>query len=271
MNKYDFFPNVCPSCGQTLVIEEGKQENTLRLICKNKKCDGVRIKTLQRGFGVLGLKNIGPAVVEKFYDFGITNIVDVFDKEFFNEESLIDSEIFKKGKSLSNILKSIENFKMISIEKAIEAFQIQIQKEDNSGFVSIGKALSLEIGKMLSGIPSDFLGLSKQIRENLKKENSYILSMIVENLTLMENNGIIINKIELKKKKEVVKSISKTVFVSSLVNQEFPSKLDWVFSAELNKKCDLVIVDNKKEDTFFIAKDNNIKVITYKQAKLLFF
>lgn len=52
-------PKVCPSCGEQLTYEEPD------LVCKNKNCVGRIVSKIIHGLEFLGIKGLGPAIVER--------------------------------------------------------------------------------------------------------------------------------------------------------------------------------------------------------------
>ena len=141
-----FFPEICPECSTRLVIEEGKANNVIKLVCPNDECSGSKLKKLEKGIVGLEIKGLGPAVIKKLSLSGIENAYDLFNKELFNEKSLCASGEFKKGRALEKIMIAVNTVKEIPINRAVLSLQLQ----------DIGKTLSLQIGKYLSGVSYSF-------------------------------------------------------------------------------------------------------------------
>jgi hypothetical protein len=96
----ELFPRKCPACNQPLVIEVGEKSDTLKLMCKNKKCSGSLLKRLQKGIIALEIRGLGPKVIENLMGAGINSSLDLFDAEIFNEQNLIvpvDCELVDSG------------------------------------------------------------------------------------------------------------------------------------------------------------------------------
>jgi NAD-dependent DNA ligase len=263
-------PRYCPNCESELIIKHGKGDDVLKLMCNNDKCEGSLIKKLIKGISILELKDIGPSTIEKLYSVGLRNVVDLFDKDIINKKVLIESKEFKEGKQLDNIFDSIDNIKEIRLDKMILSLQIQVEKESDEGYISIGAALSTEIAKMMSDLEYSFEGLSIQIREEfLDKENSKTYNTILNSIKIFEDNGIKIKKLEKKKIKEKKKITKKVSFdtnedISELVN------IGW---EEVDvEESDMLVVDNKNQisEKIDIANKKGIKIMTFKQIKLLF-
>lgn len=266
----NLIPKKCPNCGTSLIVKEGKSEDTFKLSCPNENCEGSEIKKLVKGIKVLEVKNIGPATIEKLHKIGVKNCVDIFDKSIVNKKMLIESGEFKDGRLLEKILNSINSFNNLTIDKAIHSMQIEVLKLDEEGTISIGKSFSTEIGKMISGINPDFNGLSLQIREELKDlSNSKLYNEIMNNLERFEVNGINIKYFE-KNKQKPIKKIQKKASFDTKEDIEPFFNLGW---KEVDvEESDLLVVDDKNQKSYKVdeAINNAIKIITYKQAKLLF-
>lgn len=278
-DKYRFFPEYCPSCGVKLEIRQGKKDDVIKLMCVNPNCSGVSLRKLQKGIALLEIRNLGPSTIEKLQKAGINNVVDLFDSTIFNEENLCRSPEFKRGRSLEKIIQAVSEVKEIPINKAIASMQITVPKEDEEGQISIGKSLSEQIGRMLSGVPYDFTSLSSQIRENVEgktSENSTILADINNKLSQFEEAGIKIKKYEVKEVDPAnFKKVEKKVYfvddsTLELSNDEILAELNWE-ETEL-ENADFVIVSDKKLDhpDLIKAKENVIPIKTFKVIKLLY-
>jgi NAD-dependent DNA ligase len=270
-----FLIKTCPVCDTKLTVEKGQKDGVIKLICPNKLCDGSAIKKLQKGIEILEIKGLGPANIEKIYNAGITSSIDLFNPEIFNEENLLKSGEFQEGKTLSNLLESVFSIKEIDINKAIYSLQIMVPKEDETGYISIGRSLSLEIGKLFSGVKYDFEGLSIQVREEIIDTNSELYLSIYDSLKQFENFGIKIKYFEKIVKPKEVKKLTKKVHFQdeptslSMTKDELLEKLSWS-ETTLEDSDMLVVEDETKGDLINIAKEQNIKITTYKKIKLLY-
>lgn len=262
-----FLPTHCPACGYKLTIEQGDKEDTLKLMCKNPDgCSGSDLKRLQKGIIALEIKGLGPKIIEKLLNAGITSSVDLFNPEKFNEKSLIESGEFQKGRALEKIMVSVKSTKSIPVQKAILSLQLD----------KIGKTFSEKIGQKLSGLPYDFSGLELDIREELKDENSDLNKTIKESLQIFEKSGVEIKYMEAPKivSNSEVKKVSKKVAIETKATQEIKdvvAKLGWEIVAVCAEGCDFIIVEDKDN----IENENWIKqigrkIMTIKQIKLLF-
>ena len=271
----DFLIKVCPYCGTGLKVEKGIKDDTLKLICPNRDCDGSNLKRIQKGIEQLKIKSIGPAIIEKLVKCGVNSSLDLFNPNIINRENLINSGYFSDGKTLENIIENISKIKSLNIDDAILSLQIMIPKDDDSGYISIGQSLSIEIGKYISEVPYNFEGLSIQIREEIQNSESELYKSILNYLNEFENLGIKIVYFEKNIKPIEIKKLDKKVAfqdeptVLNLSKDDILSKLNWT-EVELNDGCDLLLIENECGDLYEKAKSLNIKTITFKKLKLLY-
>lgn len=263
-------PEKCPACETHLEIRTGDKEGILKLICPNPLCEGTSLRKLQKGIQILGIRGIGPAVIEKLAEAGFSSSVDIFNTELMNEKYLIDSGVFKSGRSLEKLIESIKEVTEIPINLAIDSLQIFVPKDSGDGYISIGKSLSEQIGKMFSGVPYDFDGLSIQVRETIIDEKSDLYLSIKNSLESFEKNGVKIKKYDAVKKAPT-KKISRNVFCIDaplyMTKDELISKLEW--NEVPIEDCD-VILTNEKDSAGMLAEKYNKKIMTYSQVKILY-
>ena len=256
----NFIPDNCPECEEPLTIEYGKTEDVIKLACKNINCIGRVVKKLQKGISALSIKGLGTETVEKLAHCGIKNSFDLFNEDLINEEKLIKSKQFKKGKNLNNILKELYSVKEIPIDKAILSLQIE----------NIGKTFSDKIGKLFSGLQPDMTGLLLDVREQLENNESDFYKLIQNSLAEFEKNNIKIKKYEKPKPieiKKITKKIDSTINILDII-----TKLNWELVDVSSSDCQMLIVQDKNEinDKVIIAKENGIKIVPISQVKLLY-
>ncbi|MFA6089826.1 MAG: hypothetical protein WC755_08265 [Candidatus Woesearchaeota archaeon] len=252
-----FMPTECPNCGGKLSVDYGKSADIIKLICPNPECSGSIIKTLQKGIIALEIKGLGPAVIEKLYLAGIKSSIDLFDREKFNTVSLIKSGEFKKGRALEKIIDSVSSFKEVPIDRLILSLQLK----------DIGRSLSSEIGKMISDVPSDFNGLNLIVRDDMDKKGN-LYQTIINSIKRVEELGIKVVRIEKKIQIAPTKKVTKRVHFLDGDNSEIIEKLGWEL-VDIDK-CEILVCSEKTAESEKIAKENNAKLYTYKQIKLLF-
>jgi len=260
----NFIPTHCPACDSLLTIDTGKKEDVIKLMCTNPNCIGTQLKKLQKGIIALEIRGLGPSTIEKLLSAGITKSYDLFDKNICNEEILIQSGEFKKGRALTKILDAIDNVKEITVNKAILSLQLE----------NIGKTFSEKIGEKLSGLTPDYTSLMLDVRDNLDDPKSELNFEIKESLAKFEEYGVRIKYIEKKEKKEVkIKKINKKVQFSGFDDiEEMKNIVETQLSWEVTDDFQMLIVENKKSSDSLIEKANanNIKIMTWKQIKMLF-
>jgi NAD-dependent DNA ligase len=266
-----FFPTICPECNKPLSIETGKKDDVIKLVCTNKNCVGTILKKLQKGIIALEIRGLGPKVIEKLLNAGINHSYDLFDKEIFNEENLIASGEFKKGRALEKIINSVNSIKEIPIQKAILSLQID----------DIGKTFSEKIGMIVSGLDTDLTGLLISVREALENKETGLYKDILDSIEKFEKNGVTIKRIEKPKKVEQkeVKKVTKCVAVDLYADRNTPQpildaveKLGWEIVVMCDGRCSFLIVEDKNADTHEIrwAKEHGLKIMSLKQINLLF-
>ena len=248
-----FFPKICPSCGQPLVIEQGDKSDTLKLMCKNKECSGSLLKRLQKGIIALEIRGLGPAVIESLMNAGITSSLDLFDPEKFNEKVLISSGEFKKGRSLEKIITVVKSTKSIPLHKFILSLQID----------DCGKTVSEKLAQLMSGLKPDFAGLPYVVRDNMNE----LVTRIKGVIELVESQGVEIVRVSPPKIVDATKVIA-TKIVAIEANdeiKEFVEKLGWNIVSVDDEECQMFICIDKSK-----FSDVKIKIMTLKQIKLLF-
>lgn len=253
----NFFPTVCPSCGTPLVIERGDSVDTLKLMCKNDECEGSLLKKLQKGIMALEIKGLGPAIIEDLMNAGITSSLDLFNPEKFNEDILISSGYFVKGRSLEKIIDAVKSTKSIPINKALLSLQLE----------NIGKTFSEKIGLKLSNMESDFSSLQLDVRAQLDIENSPLNKEIKESIEMFENFGVEIVRYKPKVYDNTkIKKVSKYVSIEDNSEiKDIVDKLQWEIVDIEDDRCQMYI-GNKSEK----AEELNIKILSLQKLKILF-
>lgn len=264
----NFIPTHCPACSEPLSIDRGKKEDVIKLMCTNKSCIGTQLKRLQKGIIALEIRGLGPSTIEKLLHAGITHSYDLFDNSKLNESVLISSGHFQKGRALTKIIDAIKNTKQIPIQKAILSLQIE----------NIGKTFSEKIGQKLSNVFADFSSLMLDVREELEIEDSELNLLINSSLDKFREFGVELILFEKPKEinKEDIKKINKIVYFTGFSDEEdvemcdiVEKDLSWVVK---NKNYELLIRPDKsfEDEEVLLAKENGIKIMTWKQIKLLF-
>jgi DNA ligase (NAD+) len=112
-------PDRCPVCGSSLV----KREEEVAVRCTNSKCSARKLRKIAffAGKAAMDIENMGKKVVEQLVTRGfVTRISDIYT---LDENILSQMDGFKE-KSISNLLKSIEESKQCSLSKFIMGLEI---------------------------------------------------------------------------------------------------------------------------------------------------
>ncbi|MDQ1284245.1 MAG: ligase [Patescibacteria group bacterium] len=138
-NERDFkMPEKCPICGSAVRKQEvriKKKEESSAVYCLNPKCYAVEKEKIihfvsKKGFNIDGL---GEKIVEQLMNEGlVSNVADIFELKKGDLESL---ERFAE-KSAENLIKAIEESKIIEIEKFLFALGIRFVGEETAVLVS---------------------------------------------------------------------------------------------------------------------------------------
>lgn len=129
------FITVCPECNTPLQREEGEAS----WVCPNEKGCPHQIKGRLVHFisrKAMDIESLGEGKIEILYDAGIvTNVADLYDlntekllglsKTFAATESKKEKKISFQEKSVSNILKGLQNSKQVSFERVLFALGIK--------------------------------------------------------------------------------------------------------------------------------------------------
>lgn len=114
------YPTVCPSCGETVVREEG--EAAIR--CVNPECPAQLLRNLIHfcSRDAMDIEGLGPSILETFVDVGfISKTIDIF---YLNKDKIAQLEGFKET-SANNIISSVEKCKDNDLSKLVFALGIR--------------------------------------------------------------------------------------------------------------------------------------------------
>lgn len=120
-------PDVCPSCGSKLSVEQGTSDTVLNLICHNHDCPAklvfnITLFASKEGFDIVGLSE---KTIEMFIEHGLlTTEKDIFSLED-KKDILLELPSFGE-KSYSNLINAINKSKKIRADKFIRAFGIDM-------------------------------------------------------------------------------------------------------------------------------------------------
>ena len=114
------FPDVCPSCGESVVREEG--EAAIR--CINPECPAQLLRNLIHfcSRDAMDIEGLGPSIIETFVNEGM--IKKTYDIYHLDKEKIASLDGFKET-SANNIVKSVEKSKQNDLGKLIFALGIR--------------------------------------------------------------------------------------------------------------------------------------------------
>ena len=114
------FPEICPSCGEAVIREEG--EAAIR--CINPECPAQLLRNLIHfcSRDAMDIEGLGPSIIETFVDNGlISKTYDIYKLE---EDKIVTLDGFKET-SAKNIISSVEKSKDNDLGKLIFALGIR--------------------------------------------------------------------------------------------------------------------------------------------------
>lgn len=250
-------PTNCPECNEDLAISESKTSK--QLYCPNEECEGKAIMKLAQGIKILGIERIGDATAVELYNAGIKNLCDLFNPMKLNRAELIESGIFKDGRSLDIILEGIENIKEVQIDKVINALK----------FTDSGSSISREVGKYMSNVPHSFFGLNKTVVHKLTSETSKEYRMIHELIRALTSAGVRVVLFEEEILNEDIKFYEMTgspkpFFSTKGEFTEFSSNKNFKHS-KLNDSCKYLLTDSYSSSSSKMKKAAKlgVEIITY--------
>lgn len=243
-------PSHCPSCNSITRIDD------LHIWCDNNECYSKIISQLCSAIKIFKVENIGQSAVEKFYEAGFRKITQIFDRSLFNENLLIKSGIFKKGRHLEIILNSIYNLKEVSLSQIILACQ----------YDQIGNAAAEKLAFHLSGHPVDFSGLNRSAISNVINDSSSINELV----EMFEKSNITVIRPSAKENQE---NIEKYELTGSPKDCNYLVKSDFIKFAnsvgfkhsKIEKNTKYLITDSLESNSSKMQKalKLGIEIITY--------
>ena len=152
------FPDTCPYCKEELEVED------MHLMCVNDKCNGKLFYQFISGVNSLDLDFFGEATLEKiYYNTPVKTAFDLFDKTKFNRDNLLKDSIFPDGRNVDRILENVESKKDISVKQTLLML----------GIPGLGKRVSEELAKKVSGVKYTTHGLEKRSFDMVDTDGEY--------------------------------------------------------------------------------------------------
>lgn len=236
-------------------------QNEIHLVCTNPNCPNKSILQLMRGIGTFGFRNVAGSTIKKIHKAGITTIHEVFDNSKFNEQELIKSGEFKKGRQLEILLNSRNNpERKITLPLVIASL----------AFENVGWSTATQIAKLFEGKQPDWTGLSHASYSAFLNQSSPEYQSVLKFIDILNSNGFTIIK------DEPVK-ISENAILFEMTGSPkpygFAKKEEFVkyiqshgyVHSKLDKNCKVLITDDihSASSKMTSAKKLGVEIKTY--------
>jgi DNA ligase (NAD+) len=236
-------------------------QGNIHLVCTNPTCPNKSILQLMRGIGTFGFRNVAGSTIKKIHKAGIQSIHDVFDNSKFNEQKLIESGEFKKGRALEILLNSRNNpERKITLPLVIASLS----------FDNVGWSTATQIAKLFENKTPDWTGLSSASYSPFLNKESNEYQSVLRLIDTLERNGFPIQS-------EEVQIISEGSIIFEMTGSPkpygFKTKEDFVkligengyIHGSLNEKCKYLITDDIHSNSSKMAKAKKlgVEIITY--------
>jgi len=264
-------PNYCPVC-KTKVAED---EGGIIVRCPNKNCPARSVEHFYHfvSKGAFEIKGVGPKIIDRFLDEGlISDISDIFD---LKEGDIAPLERYGE-KSASNIVKSIENSKNITLNRFIYALGIGHIGEENA--VLLAKYFQ-EKNQNKKITISDLIRIGKRLKEEelekVKTIGPKIAKSIIDwfkdekNLKFLkklEEKGISLIPVVSSKGRGKLEGLTfvLTGTLLSMTREEAKRRIreeGGEVSETVSKKTDFVVSGENPGSKYEKAKKLNVKII----------
>ena len=235
----------------------------VHLICTNPNCRSRQLGRLGNGITSFKIENIGGSTLNKLYDAGIHSIIDLFDKSKFNEENLIKSGQFKKGRALQIIFESFEKHSPINMVTIIASLS----------FKNTGWSTAKQIAKLFEGKQPDWSGLSYAAYQPFLNTNSEEYQTVQRFIEVLNQNGY---KIEEEQQTQITADTITFEMTGSPKPFGFKTKDEFIKTVSakgfvhtpLQKGTKYLITDDLNSDSSKMSKARKlgIEIISYEQA-----
>lgn len=270
--EYFMLPHICPVCGGEVEIR--KEVDSEMLYCANPQCEGKLVNKIEHFFGKKGLdaKGISKATISKLIDWGwIESVKDVFELSKYSEEW---KNIQGFGeKSVSNILKAIDECKFCMLESVISA----------AGIPLVGKAIARDLSKKFNSYEdfrnairngfdfTQFNGYGYEMHKAISNYDYTELDYIVENYLTLEKNN---DTIDIQKLKDLTFCITGKVHIWKNRDElsTFIESLGGKTTGSVSKNTNYLINNdvNSTSAKNNKAKELGIKIISEEDFKNIF-
>ena len=260
-NVLQYLPQQCSTPECNIEIQG------VHLVCTNPNCKEQLISKLAVGFGTFGIENVGGATINKLFDSGIKSMFDLFDKSKFNEEFLIKSGNFKKGRALEIVLQAFDKRKPITMARIVSSL----------AFKNVGYSTSVQIAKLYEGQTPDFSGKSREAYAPFYNQESAEYKSVLRLIDIIKSNGF---TIETEVQKVISADSVKFEMTGSPKDFGFKTKDEFIklvtdhgfVQTSLSKDSTYLITDDLESSSSKMAKARklNVSIVTYGDiAKML--
>jgi DNA ligase (NAD+) len=236
-------------------------EGKIHLVCTNPNCTSKLINKLSHGIGTFNFRNVAGSTIKKLYAAGITTILDVFDNTKFNEENLIKSSQFKKGRQLEILMESRNNpVRKITLPLVITSL----------AFDDVGHSTAAQIAKLFTNETPNWSGLSSAAYRPFLDKESTEYKMVLQFIDILKRNGF---EIQTEEKPQI--SADSILFEMTGSPKEFGFKTKDEFLAKvkaagwvhhgLDKEAKYLVTDDLSSTSSKMtkAKKLGVEIITY--------
>ena len=264
-------PEVCPVCGEPLIIKN--DTNSEFLYCQNPNCKAKLVQSISHycNRDAMNIVGLSEKSIEKFIEKGfIKSILDIYSLDKYKKE-IIHMEGFGL-KSYNKLIDSIEKSKQCKLENFIYALGIP-----NVGLQTakdICKYFNNDIDRIIVSDKTEYMhisGIGESVADSIfnyfiKTRNVNFINSLINQLSFIkdnpkENNNVSLNgktfvitgKVHIYKNRNEIKDIIESL--GGKVSGSVSSKTDYLINNDINS-------NSGKNKT---AKELNIPIISEEQ------
>ena len=271
------FPKNCPSCGSITIKDFNeitkKEDAVRRCSSSGYDCEKIGIEKIKHFVSkeAFNIDGFGKKIVENFWNSKLIKLPqDIFNLNYSKIEKL---EGWGKL-SVANLQFSIEEKKIISLEKFIYSLGIRHIGQENAkliakhlkktvNFFKLTNEKNIESLSNINGIGDTQIQSIKKFflnKTNLKVLSGLEYNLVIKNMTLIDNEGVLKNK--------TFMLTGKLVGISRAEAKSLIEKNSGKIISNVNKKLNYLIIGEKPTlKKINTAKKLNIKII--EQVELL--
>ncbi|WP_284442014.1 NAD-dependent DNA ligase LigA [Chlamydia gallinacea] len=257
-------PEFCPVCHSRVI----RESNKVSVRCANPRCAAGAIEKIRFfvGRGALDIDHLGEKVITKLFDLGVLQrCCDIFQ---ITEQDLLQLPGFK-DKSVKNLLKSIQESKVVPLDRFIVALGIP--------FVGSGVASSLAEHFLTFDA---FLGTSLEELKSIDGVGEKIAQSIIEYFSHSENiddiNKMFSLGVQIVSQKKKSASLGKTFVITGTLETMTRPEVERIIrnhggkvTSAISKHVDYIIVGHHPGSKLFKAQELHIPVLYEKDLLTL--